>query len=414
MEQKHVDRAYTKLFQDLANRGDIPGFRKGKVPEWRIRRQFGEGVIDGAVYGEVLEQALRGALTYGDVNPTQPADLGDEDEEPKATQSQPLTVEALFKVRPETRVPDWVGIELEAPDTEPTDEQVDEEIKSLRDAAAELVDADRKEVQEGDLVEIDLRTKVEGEEGEPEARQESLIVGESRYDPPIDTHVMGHSVGETVDFEVTYPDRVGMGELAGKTVEMSADIKDLRERKVPELDDAFAATAVDGVTTVDELREELTKRVLDRNQDLANTVVRANAAKWLRENVTIDMPGGLADMPEAEMQAEGSEEGFDMIKLSFASEAVLEQQGVEVSEDELRAEYMMLGASRGMDVATLSQDEMGGEVQGLLRDRIVRQKAADVIAETATRKVIPMSELLGRDDADEADASDGSDEATEE
>ena len=225
---------------------------------------------------------------------------------------------------------------------------------------------------------------------------------------------MGHSVGETVDFEVTYPDRVGMGELAGKTVEMSADIKDLRERKVPELDDAFAATAVDGVTTVDELREELTKRVLDRNQDLANTVVRANAAKWLRENVTIDMPGGLADMPEAEMQAEGSEEGFDMIKLSFASEAVLEQQGVEVSEDELRAEYMMLGASRGMDVATLSQDEMGGEVQGLLRDRIVRQKAADVIAETATRKVIPMSELLGRDDADEADASDGSDEATEE
>ena len=413
MEQKHVDRAYGKLFQDLANRGDIPGFRKGKVPEWRIRRQFGEGVIDGAIYGEVLELALRGALTYGEINATQPADLDEDEEERVAKQSQPLIVEALLKVRPETRIPDYVGIELEAPDAEPTDEQLEDEIKGLQDAAAELSEVDRKEVQAGDLVEIDLRTKVEGEEDDAPARPESLIVGEGRYDPALDEPLLGQTVGETVDFDVTYPDSESMGELAGKNVSMSADIKDLRERKIPELDDDFAANAVEGATTVDELREELTKRVRDRNQDLANTVMRANAAKWLRENVTIDMPAEFMETPADLGDDAPADDARDLIKLSLACEALLEQEGVEITEDELRAEYMMLGASRGLDAAMLAGDDMGGEVQGLLRDRIVRQKATDLIAQAATPKVIPMSELMGDDD-DESDAAEGSDEATEE
>lgn len=420
MERKYTDRAYQKLLSDLANRGDIPGFRKGKVPAWRVRRQYGDDVIDGAIYGDLLEQALRGALSYGDLHPTRPADFGEEDEERKAEEGRPVTIEAMLQVRPETRIPDWQGIELEAPDIEPTEEQIEEEVTGLQDAAADLVEVERTEVQKGDLVEIDLRTKVEGEEGEPEERQESLVVGEGRYDPALDEHIMGHSVGETVEFTVEYPDRPGMSDLAGMSVGMWADIKGLRERHVPEVDDEFAAKAIEGCSSADELRTEVASRVRARNSNLADTILRANAAKWMQENVRIDLPEELTKR-SAEMAAESDEaaegdadDAMSMVALAFACEALLEQEGVEVAEDEVRAEYMAMGAAQGLGAAALATDDMLPEIAGLLRDRIVRQKATDLIGQAATRKVVPMSELLGESDEEEPDASEGSEESTEE
>jgi trigger factor len=400
VEQKHVDRAYQKLFQDLIDRGNIPGFRKGKVPLWRIRREYGPKAIDGAVYGDLMERALRCVLTYGELPVTRPVEREDEEDEDDgrlAQENQPLESDTLeWYIQPEVRIPPYEGIELTAPETEPTDEEIDNELKRLQDAAADLVEVERKEVQPGDQVEIVMSTRVEGEEGEPEAEDESLIVGEDRYDPPIDTHLLGHSVGETVEFAVDYPDRSGFGRLAGKTVQVTADIKDLRERRVPALDAEFAGKAVEGCESVEALREEVVQRLRREHEELAEQVMREGAIRWLGNNARVDLPQALLDRAERDVAAEDESLAGDTartLSLVFTCEALLAEKGVEVSEAELRQAYMAFGASRGLDPSLLAGDAMPREVEGLFRDGIVRRKAGEIVAEVATRKVVPLSEL---------------------
>lgn len=415
IEQKHVDRAYHTLFQDLMNRGNIAGFRKGKVPLWRVRREYGPKAIDGSVYGELMEQALRCVLTYGNAHPLAPVEFEEEEDMRLAEENRPLTTEALvMPVQPEVRIPSLESLELKTPELEPTEEEVGKELKRLQDAAAELVGVERKEVQKGDQVEIVMRTKVEGEEREPEEQDESVIVGEERYDPAIDAQLLGHSVGETVEFTLDYPDQRSHGSLAGKTVHFVVDIKDLRERKVPALDDEFAKTAIEGCESVEALREEVKQRLRGEHERLAEQVLRGQAVRWLRDHVRVDLPEAFLEEVEKELADEGpegetAEDALRAVRGSFACEAVLAERGVEVADDEVRAAYMAFGASRGMDPSVLARDRIDGRIGRMFREQLVTRKAGDIVAEAATKKVVPLSELAEELEAAEAP----SDEPTE-
>jgi trigger factor len=409
IEQKHVDRAYQTLFQDLTNRANIPGFRKGKVPIWRIRREYGPKAIDGAVYGDLMEQALRCVLTYGNLHPLGPADFEEEEDARLAKENQPLESDkVVIEVRPDVRVPSLEGVELKTPEIQPTEDEQAAELKRLQDAAAERVEVERKEVQVGDQVEIVLRTQVEGEDGEPDAQDESLIVGEDRYDPPLDTHLLGHSVGETVEFTLDYPDRRTLGRLAGKTVRVLADIKDLRERKVPELNDEFAKQAIEGCESLEALSAEVTARLCREHEQLAQQVLRGQALRWLGQNLRVDLPSSFRPTEE-DADEESAADAARALSVAFACETLLAERGVEVSDDEVRQAYMAFGASRGVDPSLLAGDVLDRQIGTMFRERIVNERAGDLLAENATKKVVPLSDL-----AEELrEVEEDSDEATE-
>jgi len=402
IEQRHVDRAYQRLYDQVSNRGDIPGFRKGKVPAWRVRRQFGGEVVDGAVFGDVMEQALTSLLVYGEVQAVEPADFGDEEEKQQAVAGKPLEVEAVTRVRPEARVPDYNGIEIEVPDTEPTEEQIEEKIRDLRDAAAEIIEVQDREVRAGDLVETALKTKVEGEEEEGE-RNEAFIVGEDRYDPALDQHLLGHKIGETVEFTVDYPDKLTMGDLAGKTVQMAATINVISERHLPEVNEEFAAQAVEA-SSVEELREKVVEQVRQANRELAERVLRNGVARWLADNVRVDLPEAIAQWATAEGTADelgdevDSTDASQIVKLALACNTVLTDKGIQVGDDAVREEYVRAGESHGLDAEQLASDEIDREVAGLLLERAIRRKAIDTVSEAATAKPVPLSEFLSRDE----------------
>ena len=414
IEQRQVDRAYQKLYDQVSNRGDIPGFRKGKVPAWRVRRQFGGEVVDGAVFADVMEQALTSLLVYGEVQALEPADFGDEDEKQQAVAGKPLEVEAVTRVRPEARVPDYNGIEIEVPDTEPTEEQIEEKIRDLRDAAAEIVEVQDREVRAGDLVEAALKTKVEGEEEEGE-RNEAFIVGEDRYDPALDKHLLGHKTGETVEFTVDYPDKLTMGDLAGKTVQMAATINVISERHLPEVNEQFAAQAVEA-SSVEEFREKVVEQVRETNRELAERVLRNGVARWLADNVRVDLPDTIAQWATGEDTDDelGDEvDGTDapqVVKLALACNTVLTDKGIAVGDEAVREEYVRAGESHGLDAEQLASDEIDREVAGLLLERAIRRKAIDTVSEAAIAKPVPLSEFL----ADDEETSSAGEETGEE
>ncbi len=402
IEQKHVDRAYQTLFQDLVNRGNIPGFRKGKVPIWRIRREYGPKAIDGAVFGELMEQALRCVLTYGRLQPLAPVDFEQEEDDRLAKENQPLASDkVVLQLRPDVRLPDAQTAELKTPEIEPTEDELAAELKRLQDAAAERVEVERKDVQAGDQVEVVMRTKVEGDEGEPDEQDESLIVGEDRYDPPVDTHLIGHSVGETVEFTLDYPERPQLGRLAGKRVQVAADIKDVRERRVPELSDEFAKQAIEGCESLEALKAEVTARLRREHEELARQILRAQALRWLGQNLRVDLPDSFRDLALEDEDGPGNEESdaeepLDAdraLSVAFACETLLAERGIEVSDDEVRQAYMAFGASRGVDPSLLAADAIDRQIATMFRERIVNDRAGDLIAEAATKRAVPLSDL---------------------
>lgn len=396
VEKPAVDQAYQKLYQDLSKRGDVPGFRPGHVPPWRARRHFGAEMCDQSVFGDLVEGGLTKALTYGELQAMEPAGF---EEEMSATEGQPLQVDATLVVRPEAHVPSLEGIELEVPDPEPTEEQIDHAIRDLLDAAAEVVEVERMEVQKGDLVDVTLKTEVGAEEEEDE-REESLIVGEGRYDPALDGDILGHSVGETVEFEVEYPSKRSLGDLAGKKVAMAATITGLRERHVPDLNDEFAAKAAE-VETVAALRAKVIEQVRRENEEVAEAVLEGGAARWLRENVRVDLPAsfeeGAADaLPEAtEDERTGARNALTVF---FACQQILEDVGVKVTDDDVKAEYVTTGMRAGLDAGELARDTLADHILGQLRERVIRRKALAIVTQAAARKFVPWADFLERRD----------------
>lgn len=405
VERRRVDQAYQRLYDSLSDRGDIPGFRKGKVPAWRIRRQYGDEAVDGVVFGELMEEAFGSLLLYGDIKPVEIADFGD-DEKRQAKPGQALEADAVVRVRPDTRIPDITNIEVKVPDTKPTEEQIEEQLRELRDAAAEIVPVEDREVREGDLVEVKLRAKVEGEE-EEEERDEAFIVGEDRYDPALDRNLLGHRVGETVEFTAEYPDKLTMGDLAGKSVEMAATINAISERHVPEIDDAFAAQAAEA-SSVNELKEKVAEQVRQRNQELADRVLRNGVARWIVDNIRVDLPESIRERSEdAEDELPEEMEDIDaeeVVKLSLACDTVLADRGISVGEADIMQEYVRTGVAHGLSPEDLMSDEIPAEIFPLLRERVVRRKAIDIVAEAATAKPVPLSEFLEDARVDEPEA----------
>ena len=388
-----VDKAYQKLYQDISQRGSVPGFRPGHVPAWRARRHFGAELCDQAVMSDLLQESIEKALTYGELNALEPPGF---DDEMSATEGQPVEVEPTLIVRPEVHLPALEGIEIEVPDPEPTAEQIDLAIRELRDAATETVEVERKEVQQGDLVDVTLKTAVEGEEEEEEdEREESFIVGESRYDPAIDEPLLGHSVGDTVEFPIEYPKKRSMGALAGKTVAMTMAITGLRERQVPDLNDEFAAQAAE-VADVAALREKVAEQVRRENEEVAQAVLEARAARWLREHLHLDLPGAFRE--EVAAETEEAEDALGSISVYLACQEILQAQGGEVSDDEVRAEYVAAGTQAGLKPETLAKEELPKDIISQIRERLIRRRALAIVGQAATRTVVPWPDFMRKSD----------------
>ncbi len=390
-----VDKAYQKLYQDISDRGSVPGFRPGHVPAWRARRHYGAELCDQAVMSDLLQESLEKAVTYGELNALEAPGFEDE---MAATEGQPVEVDSTLIVRPEVHLPALEGIEIEVPDPEPTAEQIDLAIRELQDAATETVEVERKELQKGDLVDVTLKTAVEGEEEaeREDEREESFIVGESRYDPAIDEPLLGHSVGDTVEFPIAYPTKRSMGALAGKTVAMTMAITGLRERQVPDLNDEFAAQAAE-VADVAALREKVAAQVRRENEEVAQAVLEARGARWLRERLHVDLPGSFHEEVAAESEDE-AEDALGSIKVYLACQEILQAEGGDVSDDEVRAEWVAAGTQAGLKAETLAKEELPKDIISQIRERLIRRRALAIVGQAATRTVVPWPEFMRKSD----------------
>jgi trigger factor len=410
-----LDAAYRRIAAQVT----VPGFRKGKVPPRIIDQRFGRAVVlEEAVnealpqfYGQAVEQNSVKVLGQPEVDVTEFND-GEE-----------LKFTAEVDVQPEVVLPEYEGLEVTVDDVALTDEEVEQQVQSLRDRFAVLASAQRP-AQEGDFVTLDLVASKGGAEiDDAKATGVSYEVGSGSMLDGLDDAVTGLSAGEST----TFATKLLGGEHAGQDVEVAVTVSAVKEKQLPELDDDFAQTASE-FDTLDELRADTRARTERMKKLELGSKARDKVLEAVLEKVDVPLPEGVVAAEidhrkhslqhqleqagltrEAYLSAEGqSEEEFDAdiekrareaIKAQFVLDAVAQKEQLSVAEGELSQHIMRRAMSVGLSPEQFAQEVVQSGQVGQLVSEVVRGKALALLVEAATIRdasgnEVDLSELL--------------------
>ncbi|MCL5746218.1 MAG: trigger factor, partial [Acidobacteria bacterium] len=255
-----VESETARVVADLKKRARLPGFRPGKAPDSIIRRQFGDEVRH-RVMENLIPTHLQKQFEAEGLHVVGRPDITDVHMDP----GEPFRFKAEFEVMPDIELGDYKGVTVSYNDPEITDEDIDKRIAELREQKAEYVNIDPRPLEKGDYAAVSLES-VAGLEGEPVKRDEmTLELGGSDTLPEFSTNLEGATPGDEKEFDVTYPGDYGQTRLAGKTVRFRAQVKAVRRKELPELNDEFAQDLGD-FRNMEELREALRKSIFAQRQ----------------------------------------------------------------------------------------------------------------------------------------------------
>ena len=316
-----LDAAYKKIAQQI----NVPGFRKGKVPPMVIDRQVGRGpVLDEAV-NEALPKLYVQALQDNDLQPLAQPEI----EITRFEDHETLEFTAEIDVRPEIALPEYDGIEVTVDDISVTDQEVEDQVQSLRERFATLNEVERA-AADGDFVVIDLKATKDGEVVEgAEVSGMSYQVGRGGMLDGLDEALAGMSAGD----EKTFASQLVGGDQLGQEVEVEVKVTAVKEQELPELDDEFAQTASE-FDTVEELTEDVKTR-LERNKRLEQAAGARDAVlEKLLDMVEVPLPDTIVD---AELQArrENIEQQLTYAGMTMEQYLDSEEQTVDEFESDL-------------------------------------------------------------------------------
>jgi trigger factor len=313
-----------KAYKEIASQVRVPGFRPGKVPARIIDQRVGRGTVLQEAVNEALPRLYGEAAREHELQPLGQPDI----DITNLDDGTSLSFTAEVDIRPEITLPELDGIEVTVDDAEVTDQDVDDQLTELRDRFGTLKGVDRP-VQEGDYVSVDLVSKVNGEEVEGgSATGLSYVVGSNDLADGLDEAITGTSAGDSATFATT----LRQGEHAGEEAEITATVRSVKVKELPEVDDEFAQLASE-FDTVDELRDDLRTR-LGRVKTLEQGAqARDKVLEKLIESV--DFP-----LPESAVKAEVEYREHDVVHSLGHDDALfdryLEAQGK--TRDEFEAE----------------------------------------------------------------------------
>lgn len=188
-------------------------------------------------------------------------------------------------MKPEVKLGEYKGLEVEDKEASVTDEDVNDELKTLQEKQAELVVKEEGQVEEGDTVVIDFEGYLDGEKFEGgSAENHSLEVGSQTFIPGFEEQLVGKTAGEDTEVQVTFPEDYQAEDLAGKEATFKVKIHDIKSKEVPELDDEFAKDVDDDVETLDELKEKTKQRLIDEEENEIENQKRETLINQASEN----------------------------------------------------------------------------------------------------------------------------------
>lgn len=396
-------KAYLKQRKSI----QIPGFRKGKATQGMIEKVYGEG----AFYEEALEivypEAVGAAFDEAGLNVIdQPSDV----DFPVMNKQEGVVIKMKVTTYPEVKLGEYKGLKGKMLDTEATDEDVENELKSMQDRNSRLVTVEDRESQMGDTCDINFEGFVDGvafDGGKGE--NYPLELGSNSFIPGFEEQVAGHKTGEEFDVNVTFPTEYEPS-LAGKDAVFKCKINEIKAKELPELDDEFAKD-VSEFDTLDELKADLKKQISERKENNAKADYENQLIEQVVENMEVEIPECMNTQKCDEMIQDYSYrlqmQGLDLntylqylgqtmeqfreqfmdgakqqVKVKLALDAIVKAENIEATEEEIADEITKLAEQYNMEAdkikAAVPEEQLTAD--------IVTRKAVDFVVDNSVKE----------------------------
>ena len=362
MPVEEVEAETGRAVAKVQQRAKLPGFRPGKAPASIIRQQFA-GEIRKQVLESLIPKYLHNRFEAEDLKVVGQPDITDVHLEA----GEPLRFTAEFEVVPQVELLDYKGLTVKYHDPEVTDEDVDKRIEELRHSKAEFVNEDPRPLADGDFAVLSLES-LSAVEGPPVKNEEmTLEVGGGDTLEDFSEHLRGMNPGEEKEFDVSYPEDYGQPKLSGKTVRFRAQVKGVRRKELPEINDEFAQDLGD-YRTVDELREAVRKSLFGQRQFEAQQEAKNQLVDKLVDMHDFPVPETFVDQQIKNRTGRAlAERGVDPKSLKLDWKKLKESQQ-DKALHEVKAS-MLLSRIAEREAIAPTRDEVDKEVERVARQQ---------------------------------------------
>lgn len=408
---EEIKKAEMEVYKKNKGYFNVPGFRKGKAPKKIIENMYGEGIFFEDAINEVLPKMYEEAVEELKLEVIEQPNV----DIAEFNRGDDVVVNIDVQVKPEVKLGNYKGVEIEEVPTEVSDELIDNELEKERHLNARVINIDDRPAKEGDKVNIDFAGKVDGEAFDGgTADDQELELGSGSFIPGFEEAIVGHNIGDTFDINVTFPEDYFTEELKGKEAVFTITLNSISQEELPELDDEFIKD-ISEFDTIEEYKEDLRKKKSEEIENNAKNIRTSRVLDKVVEGMEVDLPPVMVDNAIEEqirnmdynMRSQGialdqylqmlgqsldefketmRPDAEQEVRRSLALDAVVEAEDFEVTDEEMEVEAKEAAAKYFGDdeekQAEMVKTMLDGNTE-LLRSDLIRRKAIDFLVENA-------------------------------
>lgn len=401
--KKGIDKAYRSNVQKF----NVPGFRKGKVPKAVIEKMYGEEVFYEDAVNYIINETYPDAVEEKNIEPVDRPEI----DVVEIGKDKDLVYTATVTVKPEVELGEYKGVEVKKVEFPVTDEDVQKRLESLRERNARIVTREDGVVEKGDIATIDFEGFIDGVPFEGgKGTNYDLEIGSGSFIPGFEDGLIGKKAGEEVDVNVTFPEDYRAAELAGKAAVFKVKINEVKYKELMPLDDEFAKD-VSEFETLEELKEDTRKKLVESNELRAKRQFEDDVMKKVVDNAKVDIPEvmvnkeidymmedismrlkyqGITLEQYAEyinttvekMREDYRNMAYDKVKTALVIEKIGKVENVTASEEEIEAEIEKMAKQYNQEVDKF-KSSIGEREKEIIEGDVVNNKIVDFLVQNA-------------------------------
>ncbi len=374
IEKDVFEKAVEKVYRKQVKKINVPGFRAGKAPRAIVEKMYGTGVFYEDAINDLIPENYTAALTEAGIEP-----VGQPDIDVVSIDENGLVLSAIVPVKPECKIDGYKGLEIAKTVEAVKDEEIDNEIKTVRERQSREIEVtDSTPAEMGDVAKIDFEGFVDGVAFEGGKGEDySLKLGSGSFIPGFEEQVAGHAIGDEFDVNVPFPADYHAEELAGKDACFKCKINAITKIELPALDDDFAKD-VSEFDTLDEYRADVKAKIEKRHENAAEAEFEEKLIDALIEKLEAEIPEAMYDAETEnfvrdydnrlrqsgldlktyfqytgldldKLRAQMRPQAEKQVKARLALETIAKLEAVEVTDEELAAEYELIATTYNID-----------------------------------------------------------------
>ncbi|MDF9408282.1 trigger factor [Pelotomaculum isophthalicicum JI] len=401
-------QAVNKAYRNIVKKVNIPGFRKGKTPRHILERYIGKEALYEEAMEALVPEAYFDAVKDTGIEPVDKPQV----EIVQAEEGKPVVFKATVIVKPEVELGQYKELEVVKQSYKIEDEDIQKELDRLQNSHAKLLTMEEGTVEKDDIAVIDFLGKTNGEPFKGgEGKDYSLEIGSGSFIEGFEDQIIGMTINETRDIQVTFPNSYQSEELAGKEATFTVTVKEIKRKELAPLDDEFAKD-VSEFDTLQELKDDIKNKLIQAAESRAKFMLRRELLDKAVDNAVAEIPDSMIEQQTREMfknigdnfarqglsvedylnynkssiekmKEDMRPEAERNVKTSLVMESIGKAEGITATEEEIQAEIEKIASAYRQDPEEFRKTIESEGSLDFIKDNIVKEKTFQFLVDNA-------------------------------